>query len=383
MHPFNPCSAGLIRISSPLTEIFAPIAVNACFMDSILSVSLTRNSPAPFIRVSPSAKDAATISTGISSMTDGIFSLGTVMPFKAPEFTVISHRSSQPLKRRLSTRISAFIPFRSSMKPNLVRFDKTSFITSFEPSSISAATAKKAALDISPGIDKDLDLNSGRGKTVTVSSSISSFAPKRLSILSVWSRERMGSVISVTPSAYNPAKMAADFTWALGSLLLYLMAFSPPPFIISGANLSSLAFISAPMSLSGSMTLYMGLLDSDSSPVSVVSKSWPASIPEISLIDVPEFPRYMSPRGFLSPLRPTPSTATSPAETSMRTPSSRNAFTVERQSSLMGKFAILDLPRAIDAIMTARWEMDLSPFKKRAPSNLLKGLMVISLIGPF
>ena len=60
------------------------------------SDSLTRSSPMPSISVSPSAKAAATASTGYSSIIDGARAAGTVTPFSRLALTRTSPTSSPP-----------------------------------------------------------------------------------------------------------------------------------------------------------------------------------------------------------------------------------------------------------------------------------------------
>ena len=55
----------------------------------------------------------------------------------------------------------------------------------------------------------------------------------------------------------------------------------------------------APIIVSGSMILFIGLFCSDSSPVRTDSKFCPARIPESSRIVVPLFPQSRSPEGLL------------------------------------------------------------------------------------
>ena len=71
------------------------------------SLSLTRSSSSPCISVSPSAKQAATASTGYSSIIDGARSAGTVTPLSSDERTRRSATSSPPALRGLRMSMSA------------------------------------------------------------------------------------------------------------------------------------------------------------------------------------------------------------------------------------------------------------------------------------
>ncbi len=78
-----------------------------------------------------------------------------------------------------------------------------------------------------------------------------------------------------------------------------------PPLILSGGLPSSLS-INAPISVSGLITRPIGRFDNDSSPINSQSKSCAAKIPDISRIEVPEFPKSSGFEGFFKPLIPTP-----------------------------------------------------------------------------
>ncbi len=66
------------------------------------SLSLTRNSPTPFMMVVPLAAAAAMLRIGYSSIMEGARSAGTSTPFKGPERTAISATGSPPTSRTFS-----------------------------------------------------------------------------------------------------------------------------------------------------------------------------------------------------------------------------------------------------------------------------------------
>ena len=64
--------------------------------------------------------------------------------------------------------------------------------------------------------------------------------------------------------------------------------------------------MSAPILRSGSITLAIGLLESDSSPQSSESKLCALRRPDIKRMEVPELPKYNGLDGSLRPCIPTP-----------------------------------------------------------------------------
>jgi len=88
-------------------------------------------------------------------------------------------------------------------------------MSSSEPGVIRAATMKKVAEEMSPGTVMSCPCSSTPPLTVTPLSKVSREAPNRRNMRSEWSRDRLGSRIEVAPSAYRPASMTADLTWAL------------------------------------------------------------------------------------------------------------------------------------------------------------------------
>jgi hypothetical protein len=99
-----------------------------------------------------------------------------------------------------------------------------------------------------------------------------------------------------------------------------------------------------------------------------VSKSCPATIPDISRIVVPLFPQSSGPPGRRNPVFPTPLIKRSLAERSTDTPKSRKQASVEAQSALAAKLAIEELPSAIADIIAALCEIDLSPGRLISPA---------------
>jgi hypothetical protein len=56
-----------------------------------------------------------------------------------------------------------------------------------------------------------------RGRASVTASTTSTGAPRNRNSRSVWSRLGAGSTISVTPSAWSPARISAVFTWPLAT----------------------------------------------------------------------------------------------------------------------------------------------------------------------
>ena len=138
-------------------------------------------------------------------------------------------------------------------------------------------------------------------------------APASTSISSVCVRVVTASRTMVVPSAESPARMMADFTWALTTLEVQSIPCSPPPRTSSGGRQRSPWPVTvAPMSPRGSATRSMGLDESDASPTSSVSQSNPATRPASRRIDVPEFPQSRGASGRWRRARP-PCTTTVPS----------------------------------------------------------------------
>ena len=102
--------------------------------------------------------------------------------------------------------------------------------------------------------------------------------------------------------------------------------------------------MSHPIILSGSVTLFIGLLPIEASPINVDSKSFPARIPISSLIVVPEFPTSNISVGAFNPLSPFPLMNTSFPSISMSTPIFLKHATVLKQSCPIKKLLTLLFP---------------------------------------
>ena len=159
-----------------------------------------------------------------------------------------------------------------------------------------------------------------------------------------------------------PARSTALFTCALATGLKYCTGLSCAPSIASGGRPSApSAWSFAPICVSGSITRFIGRLESEASPKSRLGKGWPASTPASSRMVVPEFPQSMSCLGAVKARRLPWTTSVVSSTVSISTPSERMAATVQRQSSLGRNPLMTHGPLAMAARITARWEMLLSP----------------------
>ena len=232
-------------------------------------------------------------------------------------------------------RTGAPICTRKSSTAARVGFSPTPPINNSAPGSTRAAPRKNIAEEISPGTDVCRPVRRGRPIRRTALPLLAMEAPNSASAISVWSRVRTGSTSAVSPAANIPASRMADFTWALGLGSVYSIGFKTAPEISSGANCLSRAAIFAPICSSGTITRRIGRRRSDSSPVSVLSKFWPASTPASILIVVPEFPASSLRRERLSPVSPTPPMRTRSCCRSIATPIRRRHSSVRAQSSAL------------------------------------------------
>ncbi len=131
---------------------------------------------------------------------------GTMAPstrpaFRAEDLTTRSLTGSPPTTRLSSHLIWAPMLWRISKTPSRVGLVPTLRSRISEPGAISAATAKKAALDMSPGTTHSCAWTDCPAPMETRRSWISSLMPAAVIIRSVWSRDLYGSSTAVTPSA--------------------------------------------------------------------------------------------------------------------------------------------------------------------------------------
>ena len=140
--------------------------------------------------------------------------------------------------------------------------------------------------------------------------------------------------------------------------------------------------ICAPIISSGSMIRRIGLEESDWSPVSSEVKSWPASNPASIRIVEPLFPQSSDFAGLVKSPSPWPRTRQVFPSAATETPISRRQFRVDAQSWLWEKFVIIEGPRASEATIAARWEIDLSPERVISPMIRCAGLTFILAILP-
>ena len=122
-----------------------------------------------------------------------------------------------------------------------------------------------------------------------------------------------------------------------------------------------LEIIFAPIIFRGVRILPIGLLLRDASPFKLASILEPIIAPRMSLAPVPELPRSRYSVGSLNPKIPTPFTNQYPFDFSIFTPNVFSAFIVAKTSSLSSRPLILDWPIHILDIISALWEIDLSP----------------------
>ena len=177
------------------------------------SVSFTRSSCAPVIKVSPNAWVAAKTNIGISSTAVGISSDVIVVPCKACVRTIKSAVGS-PSEITLSSSITAPMRRNKRRMPSRVGLTPTPVKRSSLFGTNNAATIQNAADEISPGTLIVVPVNAVFGVTIMSWPSRVTATPNFCNIRSVWSRVASGSVITVSPSACKPAKINALFTCA-------------------------------------------------------------------------------------------------------------------------------------------------------------------------
>ena len=247
------------------------------------SLSLTRSSPTPQKRVSPSAQAAATASTGTSSTRPGTSWVGTTVPVSAEPRTVRSPVSA-------ACPMSAPIRASTSTKPVRPGPAYTFSTTTSDPATTAAATAQKAACEGSPATR--WPNGTGRpGCTVTRPGPTDTSMPEAAISSSVWALVGLDSTTVVGPSAESPANSTHPFTCALATGGEYSIPERPPPSIVSGALVEpSTPETAAPMARSGASTRSMGRWRIDASPSSTDPNGSPASRPASSRMPVPELP---------------------------------------------------------------------------------------------
>ncbi len=180
---------------------------------------MTLSSARPRMRVVPSAKAAATARIGYSSIIEGARSGGTSTPFNGPWRSTRSATGSPAWSRGLAKVRSAPISRKVSNRPARRGLMPTAGKVTSEPGTRRAATTGKAAEEGSAGTRTFCPVRSGWPLTLIArpplpSSSTFTFAPKPVSIFSVWSRVASCSITVVVPGVLSPASRIADLTWA-------------------------------------------------------------------------------------------------------------------------------------------------------------------------
>ena len=365
--------------SSPSMSAATALARKSVAVAARRSDSFTRSSLSPRITVVPSAKAAATASTGYSSIMEGAREAGTSTPCSAPARTRKSATSSPPSLRRSSRSIAAPISPSVAMRPARSGFIMTPSRITSEPGVTSAATSGNAAEDGSAGTTIGRGTSSGWPTSVmrrpcapcgsTRKTSVRTWAPKWLSIFSVWSRVASPSITTVSPGAERPAMSAADFTCADGTGGSNTMGIgSRAPASVSGKRPSVEDSVRAPIRSSGSSTRRIGRLRKEASPSNVAVTGQPATAPSMSRQPVPELPKSSTVAGSAKPPTPTPWTSHSPApRRSTTAPSARSTFAVLSTSSPSSNPPMRVAPTASAPRISARCEIDLSPGTRTRP----------------
>ncbi len=351
----------------------APMAASPSAIEATRSDSLTRSSAAPVIRLVPGSCDARTASTGSSSiisaamppLTDSERRDGAVPTSRSPT-------GSRPSDRAPLMSIASPHARRRSMTAVRVGLMPTLRIRARDPRTSPETTSQKAAPLRSPGIARSSGARRLADPISTRRPSTFTSAPIAASISSVWLRVPIGSSTAVRPSANRPARSTADFTWALGTLGRYSIPCNGtlPPTSSGGHE----AF--APISRSGATTRSIGLVVSDSSPLSSEANPCAASNPASSLIVVPEFPQSSASADAWRPCMPTPRTT----ESSISTPSARMQPAVDLTSAPVDRPRTWLSPSAIEPRISARCEIDLSPGTVISPSRR-RALLTVAITG--
>ena len=131
----------------------------------------------------------------------------------------------------------------------------------------------------------------------------------------------------------------------------------------------------APIWRSGVAARSIGRFISDESPISSLSKRWPASSPVIRRIAVPELPMSSACAGCLAGrCSPTPCTRTSLRAGLLDAHAERAHRRHGREAVLaFEKAATSVTPSAMPPSMSARCEIDLSPGTRTAPATPVTG----------
>src|SRR5688572_16794391 len=125
--------------------VLTPLAARPASTAASRSLSFTLSSSSPSMRVTPSAKAAATASTGYSSIIDGARSRGTFTPLSRLERADTSPTVSPPACRLLPIVMSAPISISVVRRPVRVGLSTTLSIVTSESVVMRAATIPKAA----------------------------------------------------------------------------------------------------------------------------------------------------------------------------------------------------------------------------------------------
>ena len=196
------------------------------------------------------------------------------------------------------------------------------------------------------------------------------FAPKCLSIFSVWSRVASFSITVVAPGAASPASSTADLSCADGTGASYSIGIgSRAPCSKTGSRPPSrISKVRAPIFSSGSRMRRIGRVRRLASPSNVTVIGQPATAPMASRQPVPELPKSSAAEGSAKPPTPTPRTlqARSPVR-STAAPSAFMALAVLMASSPSSMPVMRVSPTASAPRIRERSEIDLSPGTRTRP----------------
>ena len=259
---WSPCASSTPPRSPPVPSTAKPSSVASIRAPSpprpsttaaIRSVSFSRSSCAPRTTVCPSAKQPSSATRGSSSIASGTSSGSTTVPSSGPWATSSSHTGSSagtPSTTGSSSGPTTTPPIRWRIrkKPVRVQFAPMPSITIRERGTSTAAAARKAAEDGSPGTCSAPSSSSSCAATVIRSPTREIRTPAAASIRSVWSRLGLGSTTVVGPDASSPASSTHDFTCADATGSSYSIPRSGLPVTVNGGKRPSVASIRAPIS---------------------------------------------------------------------------------------------------------------------------------------